>query len=134
MERGRRKLNSSKLKRVYLAKKKAWTRHKNGALKDLYQLEFTCCNSGCLLKEGLYNIRCIAQQQRNLLYQKCYNEQNYLLSKLMELKLTFSGVRKISYHVPSLGKVCNTAFRKVYSISKSKIEVLLKRSTKTGCS
>ena len=98
----------------------------------MYQLEFTCCDSGCLLKEGLYNIRGIAQRQRNLLYQKPYNEQNYRLSKLMELKLTFSGVRKISYHVPSLGKVCKTALRKVYGISKSKIEVLLKKIEQDG--
>lgn len=132
VEKGRRKLNPNKLKRVYLPKKKAWTRRKNGAFKDLYQLEFTCCDSGCLLKEGLYNIRNIARQQRNLLYQKCYNEQNYLLSKLMEVKLTFRGVRKISYHVPSLGKVCKTAFRKVYGISKSKIELLLKKIDQDG--
>ena len=96
VEKGRRKLNPKKLKRVYLPKKKAWTRRKNGAFKDLYQLQFTCCDSGCLLKEGLYSIRNIARQQRNLLYQKGYNEQNYLLSKLMEVKLTFRGIRKIS--------------------------------------
>ena len=131
VERGRRNLNSKKLKRVYLPKKKAWTRRKNGAFKDLHQLEFTWCDSGCLLKEGLYNIKGIAQQQRNLLYQKPYNEQNHLLSKLIELELTFRGVRKISY-IPSLGKVCKTAFRKVYGISKSKIEVLLKKIDQDG--
>jgi len=50
----------------------------------------------------------------------------------MELKLTVSGMRKISYHVQSLRKVCKTAFRKVYSISKSKIEVLLKKIDQDG--
>ena len=45
----------------------------------------------------------------------------------MEVTLTFRGVRKIRYHVPKLGKVCRTAFRKVYGISKSKIEVLLNK-------
>ena len=60
-------------------------------------------------------------------YQKGYNEQNYLFSKLMEVKVTFRGIRKVSYHVPSLGKVCKTAFRKVYGISKSKLQVLLKK-------
>ena len=98
------------------------------------QLEFTCCDSGCLLKQGLYHIKGIARQQRNLLYQKPYNEQNYLLSKLMDLKLTFRGVRKILYHIPSLGKVCETAFRKVYGISKSKIEILLKKIDLEGLS
>ena len=115
VERGRRNLNSNRLKRVYLPKKKkTWIRRKNGAFKDLNQLQFTCCDS--LLKEGLYSIKGIARQQRNLLYQKPYNEQNHLLSKLMEVELTFRGVRKISYHVPSFGKVCKTAFRKVYGM------------------
>ena len=133
VERGRRNLNSNKLKRVYLPKKKkTWIRRKNGAFKDLNQLQFTCCDSGCLLKEGLYSIKDIARQQRNLLYQKPYNEQNHLLSKLMEVELTFRGVRKISYHVPSLGKVCKTAFRKVYGMSRSKIEVLLKKIDQDG--
>ena len=105
VERGRRNLNSKELKRVYLPKKKkTWIRRKNGAFKDLNQLQFTCSDSGCLLKEGLYSIKGIARQQRNLLYQKPYYEQNHLLSKLMEVELTFRGVRKISYHVPSLGK------------------------------
>lgn len=134
VEKGRRKLNTNKLKRVYLQKKKAWNRRKNGAFKDLDQLEFSCCDSGCLLKQGLYHIKSIARQQRNSLYQKPYNEQNYLLSKLMDLKLTFRGVRKILYHIPSLGKVCKTAFRKVYGISKSKIEILLKKIDLEGLS
>ncbi len=124
VERGRRNLNSNKLKRVYLPKKKkTWIRRKNGAFKDLNQLQFTCCDSACLLKEGLYSIKGIARQQRNLLYQKPYNEQNHLLSKLMEVGLSLRGVRKISYHVPSE----KTAFRKVYGMSGSKIEVLLKK-------
>jgi len=50
----------------------------------------------------------------------------------MEVKLTFRGVRKISYHVPSLGKVWKTAFRKVYGISKSKIELLLRKIDQHG--
>ena len=87
------------------------------------QLQFTCCDSFCLLKEGLHNIKGIARQQRNLLYHKPYNEQNHLLSELMEVELTFRGVRTVSYHVLSLGKVCKTAFQKIYDISKSKIEV-----------
>lgn len=62
-----------------------------------------------------------------MIYQRRYNEQNYLFSKLMEVKVTFRGIWKVSYHVPSLGKVCKTAFRKVYSISKSKIQALLKK-------
>lgn len=135
VEKGSRTLKAkNKLKRVYVPKKKRWNGRKNGAFKDLDQLEFTCCDSDCLLKEGLYHIKGIARQQRNMLYQKPYSEQNYLLSKLIELKLTFRGVRKITYHIPSLGKVCKTAFRKVYGISKSKVEILLKKIDLEGLS
>lgn len=129
VERGRRTLNTNnKSRKVYVSKKKRSARRKNAAFKDLNQLEFTCCDSGCLLREGLYHIKGIIRQQRNMLYQKPYNEQNYLLSKLMEVKLTLRGLRKIvTYQVPTLGKVCKTAFRKVYGISRSKIGVLLKK-------
>ena len=130
VEKGRRSLNTSKkLKKIYVAtaKKKRTNRRKNAAFKDVNQLEFTCCDSGCLLREGINRTKTIIRQQRNMLYQKPYNEQNYLFSKLMEVKLTFRGVRKITYHIPSLGRVCKTAFRKVYGISNSKIQVLLKK-------
>ena len=50
----------------------------------------------------------------------------------MEVELTFSGMRKILYHVPSLGKVCKTAFQKVYGMSKRKIGVLLKKINQDG--
>lgn len=36
------------------------------------------------------------------------------------------------YHIPSLGKVCRTSFPKLYGISKSKIEVLLKKIDQDG--
>ena len=128
VEKGRRSLKTNhKFKKVYVAKRKKLTRRKNAPFKDLSQLEFTCCDGGCLLRETINSTRRIIRQQRNMIYQKGYNEQNYLFSKLMEVKVTFRGIRKVSYRVPSLGKVCKTAFRKVYGISKSKIQVLLKK-------
>ena len=133
VEKGRRTLSTNnKFKKVYVAKRKRTQRRKNAAFKDLNQLELTCCESGCLLRQGVNRTKVIIRQQRNMLYQKAYNVQNYLFSKLMEVKLTLRGVRKISYRVPSLGKVCKTAFRKVYGISNSKIRVLLEKMDLEG--
>ena len=133
VEKGRRTLSTNnKFKKVYVAKRKRTQRRKNAAFKDLNQLELTCCESGCLLRQGVNRTKVIIRQQRNMLYQKAYNVQNYLFSKLMEVKLTLRGVRKISYRVPSLGKVCKTAFRKVYGISNNKIRVLLEKMDLEG--
>lgn len=128
VEKGRRTLSgNSKLRKIYVAKKRKAFRRNNAAFNDLRQLVLTCCDSGCLLKGGVNRAKAIIRQQRNMLYEKPYNEQNYLLSKLMDITLTFRGKRKIVYHVPSLGKVCKTAFRKVYGFSRAKIQVLLKK-------
>ena len=101
-------------------------RRKNAAFRQLHDLNLTCCDNGCLLRHGLRNIKRIIRRQRNLLYEKQYNEQNYFLAKLLEVKITPMGRRKITYKTPSLGEVCKTAFLKVYGISKHKIECLLK--------
>ena len=128
VEIGRRSLKlDKKFKKVYVARRKMLTRRRNAPFKDLSQLEFTCCDGGCLLREGINSTKRIIRQERNVIYTKPYNEQNYIFSKLMEVKVTVRGARKVSYHVPSMGKVCKTAFRKVYGISKSKISVLLNK-------
>jgi len=127
VEKGRRTLSSSnKLKRVYLPKKTTLNRRKNAAFA-FDSLDFSCCDGGCLLRRGVHNIKHIIRQQRDMLYSKKYNEQNYLFSKLVEVKLTFTGKRKMTYTVPILGKVCRTAFLKVYGISKHKIQCLLRK-------
>ena len=127
VEKGRRALSSrSKFKKVYVSKTVRVNRRKNAAF-GLHDLNLTCCDNGCLLRQGLRNIRRIMRRQRNLLYEKQYNEQNYVLSKLCEVKITETGRRKITYTAPSLGEVCKTAFLKVYGISKHKIECLLKK-------
>ena len=62
-----------------------------------------------------------------MLYQKTYNEQNYVFLKLMKVGVTPSGKHEVSYTIPTLGVVCKMAFRKCYGISDSKIRVLLKK-------
>ena len=132
VEKGRRTLSSrSKFKKVYVPKTNRVNRRKNAAF-GLHNLNLTCCDNGCLLRHGLCNIKRIIRQQRDLLYKKQYNEQNYLLSKLVEVKITQTGKRKITYKSPSLGEVCKTAFLKVYGISKHKIECLLKKMSPEG--
>ena len=84
------------------------------------------------VRHGLRDIKRIIRRQRNLLYDKQYNEQNYFLSKLLEVKITPTGKRKITYRAPLLGEVCKTAFLKVYGISKHKIECLLKKMNFEG--
>ena len=106
------------MRKIYVTKKRKAFRRNNAAFNDLGQLVLTCCDSGCLLKDGVNRAKAIIRQQRNMLYEKQYNEQNYLLSKLMDITLTFRG--KIVYRVPSLEKVCKTAFRKVCGVSWSK--------------
>ena len=132
VEKGRRTLTSrSKLKRVYVPKTIRVNRRKNAAF-ELHYLNLTCCDNGCLLRHGLRDIKRIIRRQRNLLYDKQYNEQNYFLSKLLEEKITPTGKRKITYRAPLLGEVCKNAFLKVYGISKHKIECLLKKMNFEG--
>ena len=86
VEKGRRTLSTNnKFKKVYGTKRKRTQRRKNAAFKDLNQLEFTCCESGCLLRQGVNRTKVIIRQQRTMLYQKAYGP---------EVKLTFRGVRE----------------------------------------
>lgn len=128
VEKGKRTLNTAKkLKKVYMAKQRKITTRKNAAFQDVDQLVLTCCESGCLLRRGVFEIKHLIRQQRNILRQKTYNEQNYLFSKLMEFRVTFAGIRMVNYHIPTMGKVCKTAFMKCYGMSHSKIQVILNK-------
>ena len=129
VEKGRRKLvTSRKFQKTYVAKdRRTILRRKNAPFRDINQLLLTCCHSGCLLRRGAFLTRNIIRGQRNTVYQKSYNEQNYFLSKLMEIKVTEGGKRRVDYTIPRLGKVCRTAFRKCYGFSSSKIQLLLKK-------
>ena len=127
VERGRRNLNSNKLKIVYLPKKKkAWIRRKNGVFKDLNKLQFTCCDSGCLLKEGLYNFRGIAMQDSK--------EACYIRNRIMNRATLCQSSRRTENFVPYTiaRKSLQDCVPEVYSISKSKIEVFLKKIDQDG--
>ena len=50
----------------------------------------------------------------------------------MEVRVCPSGLRRITYKIPSLGTVCRGAFEKCYAISDAKIEVLLKKMDAEG--
>lgn len=129
VEKGRRNLSTShKLQKIYVAKNRRTTlRRTNAPFKDVNGLLMTCCLSGCLLRRGAFETRILIRSQRNMVYRKSYNEQNYLFSKLMEIRVTVGGKRRVTYYIPSLGKVCKIAFSKCYGLSTSKIQVLLKK-------
>ena len=121
-------VTSHKFHKTYVAKdRRTILRRKNAAFRDADKLLLTCCHSGCLLRRGAFQTRIIMRAQRNTVYQKSYNEQNYLFSKLMEIRVTVGGKRRVNYTIPPLGKVCRTAFRKCYGLSSSKIHALLKK-------
>ncbi|KAL9961317.1 hypothetical protein ACROYT_G030231 [Oculina patagonica] len=106
VEKGKRKLTSSrKLQKIYVSKdKRKIIRRKNAAFNDVNSLQLTCCHSGCLLRQGLLQTRILIRDQRNMVYQKSYNEQKYLFARLLEIKVTMGGKRSVTYTIPTLGK------------------------------
>ena len=66
---------------------------------------------------------------REEFYKKTYSEQNYILLRLMEVRICISGRKKVMYKVPPLGTVCRGAFKKCFGFSDAKIKVLLKKTT-----
>ena len=132
--RGTRK-QRAKLKKIYLKRERTIATRKNRAFADLTGMPLLCsCNQGCLIRPGAIEARQIIRQQRNKLFQKSYIEQNYILSKLMEVRLCPSGLRRIRYHIPDLGQVCKGAFEKCYGLSDAKIKVLFKKMDADGLS
>ncbi|KAJ7391268.1 hypothetical protein OS493_019400 [Desmophyllum pertusum] len=89
------------------------------------------CDKGCLMR-GARASRVLIWQLRQSFKEKTYNEQNYILARLMEVRVCPSGLRRITYKIPSLGTVCRGAFEKCYAISDAKIEVLLKKMDAEG--
>ena len=71
---------------------------------------------------------------REEFYKKTYSEQNYILLRLMEVRICISGRKKVMYKVPPLGTVCRGAFKKCYGFSDAKIKVLLKKLQADGVS
>ena len=115
-------VTSHKFQMTYVAKDRQTTsRRTNAAFRNINQLLLTCCHSDAL------QTRIIIRAQRNTVYQKSYNEQNYLFSKLMEIRETVGGKRRVTYAILPLEKVSRTAFRKCNGLSRNKIQVLLKK-------
>ena len=127
VEKGKQ-ASSSKLNKIYVTKKNRFQRHKIAAFNYINQLLLTCRESGCLVRRGpACKMKVLIRDHRDMLYQKTYNEQNYVFLKLMKVGVTPSGKHEVSYTIPTLGVVCKMAFRKCYGISDSKIRVLLKK-------
>ena len=135
VERGRKKTNP-KHKRIYVSKqKKTFTARKNRAHRDIAKMCLLCmCKQDRLMKGQPRETRLMIQRLWQRLFRRNYNEQNYILARQMEIKVCPSGVRNITYNVPSLGKVCRGAFQKCYGISNAKIRVLLKKMDVNGVS
>ena len=106
LERGTKK-QRTKLKKICLKRERTIATRKNRAYAALTSMPLLCsCNQGCLMRPGAIEARQIMiRQQRNKLFHKSYIEQNYILSKLMEVRLCPSGLRRIRYHIPDLGQV-----------------------------
>ena len=126
VERGQRK-TSFKLKKVYSCQKEKATRRQNAAYNDIESINLVCCYRGCLLKNGIMASKQIIRQERRKVFNKPYNEQNYVMSKLLQVRNFPSGHKKVDYSVPTLGSVCKIAFMKCYGVSPKKIKILLKK-------
>ena len=126
VERGRKK-TTSKLKKVYVSKTPKPLRRKNASHSNIDAINLVCCDQGCLLRQGVMNVRQIVRQERRKVFEKPYDVQNYVMSKLLRVKICPSGYRKIGYSIPTLGPVCKIAFMKCYGVSERKIRVLSKK-------
>jgi len=115
VERGR-KQTRPKYTEIYISKEKeTFTARKNRAHGDIAKMCLLCsCEQDSLMKQGQpRETRLMIQKLRQRLFRKDYNEQNYILARQMEVKVCPSGVRRITYKIPRLGKVCRGAFQKL---------------------
>ena len=132
VERGPQKTRS-KLQKVYVNKQRKITARKNRPYRELARMSLICsCDQGCLMRRPPGECRQLIHVLRQNFYQKSYNEQNYILSGLMEVSVCPSGVRRVTYRIPTLGTVCRGAFEKCYAISDAKIKVLLRKMNADG--
>ena len=117
VERSQKK-RRPKLKKVYPHERKRITARKNRSHREIARMSLLCsCDSGCLLRRPATESFELMRLQRQTFYTKSYTEQNYILSRQMEVKLCASGRRRVIYKVPSIGVVCRGAFKKFYGFS-----------------
>ena len=119
VERGRRKTRF-KMDKRYSSRKQTPSRRKNAAYRDVDTVNLVCCNGGCLLKNGIETARQVIRQERGRAFYRSrnYNEQNYVISKLMQVELFPSGRRKITYIIPALGPVQNRLHEILRSVAQ----------------
>ena len=86
------------------------------------------------MRQPSHECRQMIWDLRAAFYQKSYNEQNYVLLGLMEVRVCPTGRRTITYRVPTLGTVCRAAFQICYGFSRRKLQVLLKKLEEDGVS
>ena len=72
------------------------------------------------MRRPSHECRQMIRDLRAAFYQKSYNEQNYVLLGLMEVRVCPTGRRTITYRVPTLGTVCRGAFQICYGFSRKK--------------
>ena len=111
---------NSKYRKIYLSKKPKARRRKNAAYDQVNSISLCCCEDGCLLKYGIFTLWQVILEERGKVFTKVYNEQNYMFSKLMEIKLCPSGQRTIKYKIPSLGQMCKNAIFKILRYKSTK--------------
>ena len=135
VERGRKRRNP-KLRKIYVPKRNKITARKNRPHREIQRMSLICsCEKGCLLRRNPHGeCREFIRQLRQDFYQKSYHEQNYILLRQMDVRICPTGIRRVTYNIPSLGTVCKGAFMKCYGFSHSKIAVLLKKVDNDGFS
>ena len=120
---------------MYHHERKRITPGKNRSHREIAKMSLLCsCDSGCLMRRPATEYFELIRLQRQTFYTKSYNEQNYILSRQMEVKLCPSGCRRVIYKVPSIGVVCRGAFKKFYGFSNAKIKVHLRKIQADGVS
>ena len=98
VERGRKK-RDFKLKKIYTRKWIKINARKNRPYKDTEAMSLLCsCDKGGLMRRPAHECRRMIQDLRAAFYQKSYNEQNYVLLGLMEVRVCPTGRRTISYN------------------------------------
>ena len=134
VERGRKK-RDLKLKKIYTRKRKKINARRNRPYKDIDAMSLLCsCDKGCLMRRPSHECRQMIQDLRAAFYQKSYNEQNYVLLGLMEVRVCPTGCRTITYRVPTLGTVCRGAFQICYRFFLPKTRKVLLKKLEDGVS
>ena len=110
VERGGKKTNP-KYNKIYISnQKKAFTARKRRLMETLQKCVCFAHVSKIVWWDKVNCVQWYSSWDR--LFQKDYNKQNYLLARQIEVKVSSSAVRRITYKTACLGKVSWGAFQK----------------------